>query len=163
MLLGWIFSTRIQGVVTAVRLTEVEAYMGAGDPASHAYRGRTSRTAPMFTAGGVIYVYLVYGVHNCVNVVTGEEGTAQAVLLRGGVPVAGRDAMENRRERSTDLTDGPGKLGQALGLTTQHSGLPIDGTLVSLQPGESPGRVATTPRIGISKATDRLWRFVAAE
>lgn len=162
-LLGWTFSTCIDGAVTAVQLTEVEAYMGEEDPASHAYRGRTARTAPMFAAGGVIYVYFVYGVHNCVNVVTGGTGDAQAVLLRGGVPVGGSDVMEMRRGRSTGLTDGPGKIGQALGLTRQHSGLPIDGMLVDLKPGEPPRRIVTTPRIGISKATDRFWRFVAAD
>lgn len=161
-LLGWTFSTRIDGAVTSVKLTEVEAYMGEADPASHAYRGRTARTVPMFMAPGIIYVYFVYGAHNCVNVVAGEEGTAQAVLLRGGTPVAGMDVMERRRGRSTNLADGPGKLGQALGLTTQHSGLPIDGTLISLEPGESPEHVTATPRIGISKATNLPWRFVAS-
>lgn len=161
LLLGWSFSTRVDGVRTTVRLTEVEAYLGEDDPASHAFRGRTRRTAPMFEAGGVIYVYRSYGIHNCVNLVTGTEGTAGAVLLRAGMPIGGVDVMEDRRGRDTHLADGPGKLGQALGLSTEHSGLPIDGALIRLEPGAPPERVIATPRIGISRATDRLWRFVA--
>ncbi|MCB1246262.1 MAG: DNA-3-methyladenine glycosylase [Acidimicrobiia bacterium] len=160
-MLGWTFRTNIDGDVTSVRLTEVEAYMGADDPASHAYRGVTPRTRPMFEAGGVVYVYLSYGVHFCVNIVTGPAGVAQAVLLRGGIPIEGIEIMEHRRGRSTDLTNGPGKLGQALGLTTQHSGLPIDGALISLERGDPPSSITTTPRIGITKAPDRPWRFVA--
>ncbi|MEZ5176059.1 MAG: DNA-3-methyladenine glycosylase [Acidimicrobiia bacterium] len=160
-LLGCVFSTRIDGRLTAVELTEVEAYMGVDDPASHAYRGETARTAPMFARGGLIYVYLSYGVHHCVNVVTGPQGAAQAVLLRGGTPVEGREIMEHRRGRSQHLADGPGKLGQALGLTTRHSGLPIDNARIGLAPGKAPTRVLATPRVGISRAKDRLWRFVA--
>lgn len=160
-LLGWTFATEINGEYTAVRLTEVEAYMGADDPASHAHRGPTPRTVPMFGPAGHIYVYLSYGVHSCVNIVTGEDGIAQAVLLRGGIPAAGVDVMERRRRRATHLTDGPGKLGQALGLTVAESGLPIDGRVVSLRPGEPPLHVRATPRVGISKAVDRPWRFTA--
>ena len=115
----------------------------------------------MFEAGGVIYVYRSYGIHNCVNVVTGTEGAAADVLLRPGIPIGGVDVMEDRRGRDTHLADGPGKLGQALGLSTEHSGLPIDGALIRLEPGAPPERVIATPRIGISRATDRLWRFVA--
>ena len=161
LLLGWLFSTRVDGVRTTIRLTEVEAYLGEEDPASHAFRGRTARTAPMFEAGGVIYVYRSYGIHDCVNVVTGTEGTAGAVLLRAGIPIDGIGAMEDRRGRDTHLTDGPGKLGQALGLTTHHSGLPIDDDMIRLRWGPPPDRLNATPRIGISRATDKLWRFVA--
>lgn len=159
-LLGWVFGTRIDGAPTSVRLTEVEAYMGEDDPASHAFRGRTDRTMPMFEAGGVIYVYLSYGIHSCVNIVTGPDGHGQAVLLRGGEPVEGASTMAERRGRGDHLADGPGKLGQALGLTTEHSGLPIDGVLVDLRPGARPASFTATPRVGISKAVDRPWRFV---
>jgi len=160
-LLGWTFYTTIGDARTAVTLTEVEAYMGADDPASHAYRGLTPRTAPMFEAGGLIYVYFVYGMHFCANIVTGIEGEAQAVLMRGGIPIAGVEVMANRRGRTTNLANGPGNLAQALGLTTANSGWPIDGSLIGLEPGQPPERIATTRRIGISKATDRSWRFVA--
>lgn len=161
LLLGWSFSTRVDGVRTTVRLTEVEAYLGEDDPASHAFRGKTPRSAPMFEPGGVIYVYRSYGIHDCVNVVTGTEATAGAVLLRAGIPIAGIDVMEVRRGRDTHLADGPGKLGQALGLSTDHSGLPIDDDVIRLRPGPGPESITATPRIGISRATDRPWRFVA--
>jgi DNA-3-methyladenine glycosylase len=163
LLLGSTFRTRVDGVATAVRLIEVEAYMGAEDPASHAHRGETPRTAPMFMAAGVIYVYLSYGVHHCVNIVTGPAGVGQAVLLRGGTPISGIDAMRERRGRDTRLADGPGKLGQALGLTPRHSGLPIDGELIALEPGVPATHVLATPRVGISRATDLPWRFVDAD
>lgn len=162
-LLGMIFSTTIDGATTAVRLTEVEAYMGEDDPASHAYRGMTPRTEPMFREAGTLYVYLSYGIHHCVNIVTGPTGTAQAVLLRGGVPLEGIDAMAKRRGRESNLTRGPGNLAKAMGLTTAHSGTSIDGDRITLLPGAPPASVVATPRIGISVATDRLWRFVAAE
>ena len=147
------------GRLTTLELTEVEAYMGADDPASHAYRGMTPRTAPMFSSAGTIYVYLIYGMHHCVNIVTGREGVAQAVLLRGGVPVEGEGIMAARRGRSTSLADGPGKLAQALGLTVEHSGSRL-GSVVDLEPGQPPSRIETTRRIGISRAVDRPWRFV---
>ena len=134
--------------------------MGADDPASHAFRGLTDRTAPMFLPGGVIYVYLSYGIHACVNIVTGPEGQAQAVLLRGGEPVEGASTMAERRGRADHLTDGPGKLGQALGLTTEHSGIPIDGDRIELRRGAPPASFIATPRVGITKAVDRPWRFV---
>lgn len=136
--------------------------MGADDPASHAYRGPTVRTRPMFMAAGTLYVYLSYGIHHCVNIVTGPPGIGQAVLLRAGVPVLGGEVMRDRRGRRDHLTDGPGKLGQALGLTTAHSGLPIDGTLIGLELGDPPDSIEQTPRIGITKARDHPWRFVAS-
>lgn len=160
LLLGWRFSTTIGGARTSVRLAEVEAYMGADDAASHAFRGITNRTTPMFAAGGVIYVYLSYGIHHCVNLVTGPAGLGQAVLLRGGTPMEGERVMASRRGRWDHLADGPGKLGQALGLTTDDSGAVIDGGRIALEPGDPVGPIVRTPRIGISRATDRLWRFV---
>ena len=160
-LLGWTFRTRIDGRPAGVRLTEVEAYMGADDPASHAHRGETLRTTPMFGAPGHLYVYLSYGIHHCVNVVTSPPGVGQAVLLRAGEPVQGLEVMTARRGRADHLADGPGKLGQALGLTTSYSGAPIDGHTIVLEPGPNPVTVTATPRVGISKATDKLWRFVS--
>ena len=159
-LLGWTFGTTIDGLHTSVRLVEVEAYMGSDDPASHAYRGPTERTAPMFGPPGHVYVYLSYGIHACVNIVTGPDGVGQAVLLRGGEPVVGMTAMIERRGRTDRLADGPGKLAQALGLTPRHSGQLIDGELIDLRAGPPPNTIRSTPRIGISQATERPWRFI---
>jgi DNA-3-methyladenine glycosylase len=161
LLLSWELVSVSGGVETAGRIVEVEAYHGPQDPASHAYRGLTPRTAPMFGAGGAVYVYLSYGVHTCVNIVTGGEGEGQAVLIRALEPTTGLDAMAVRR-RTTDplkLCSGPGKLGQALGIGLDLSGSRLGETL-SLRPAHSPApEVAAGPRIGISKAIDHPWRF----
>ncbi len=161
-LLGWTLRSTIGGVPTAVTITETEAYAGSADPASHAYRGRTGRNATMFGRAGLLYVYRSYGIHWCMNVVVGAEGVAHAVLLRGGEVTEGHEVITTRRNRSDHLTDGPGKLGQALGVTGEHDGVDLGSGPVRLMPG--PGiagrRIDITPRIGISKATGRLWRFV---
>lgn len=115
----------------------------------------------MFGPAGRLYVYLSYGMHWCANVVVGPEGDASAVLLRGGTPVRGRSVMERRRGRSDHLTDGPGKLCQALGIDGSFDGESLDGPRVWLEPGEPPAGWEATPRVGISKATEKLWRFVA--
>lgn len=159
-LLGWRLETRFEGATTAVVLTEVEAYDQA-DPASHSFRGLTARTKAMFGLPGRLYVYRSYGMHWCVNVVTGPEGYGAAVLLRGGTPVAGRDTMARRRGRSDRLADGPGKLTQALGISGDHDGLVIDDGPVSLRPGPVAPLVVATPRIGITQAVETPWRFVA--
>ena len=161
-LIGWRFETRIEGVVTAVVLTEVEAY-DETDPASHSFRGPTPRTSAMFGPPGHLYVYRSYGIHWCVNIVTGPEGHGAAVLLRAGKPVEGAETMARRRGRNTNLCDGPGKLTQALGITHAHNGLKLGNeTPVRLAPtGEAPTVIAT-PRIGITKAVEKPWRFVGA-
>ncbi len=148
----------------AVRLTEVEAYEGETDPASHAWRGRTPRNAVMFGKAGRLYVYLSYGIHSCVNVVCGVEGTASAVLLRAGEVVAGEEAVRRRRGHVpyARLASGPGNLGSALGLTVAESGLALDGVRASLVEGHG-GRLLTGPRIGISRAADVPWRFWLAD
>lgn len=158
-LLGMVIATRKSGVGTAVRIDEVEAYRSS-DPASHTFRGMTERNKPMFDEAGSIYVYRSYGIHWCMNVVTGSADDGQAVLLRGGVPIRGVDTMRSRRGRDRDLATGPGKLCQALA---------VDGSLSGTRLGEhvwltgSPGTAAWTagPRVGISVATDVPWRFVA--
>jgi DNA-3-methyladenine glycosylase len=161
-LIGWRLETRIGGEITAVILTEVEAY-DQTDPASHSYRGPTRRTAAMFGPPGHLYVYRSYGIHWCMNVVTGPEGHGAAVLLRAGRPVEGEEVMVRRRGRATQLCDGPGKLTQALGITDAHDQLELrqDGVVRLTPTGESPTVIAT-PRIGITKATEKPWRFVAA-
>ena len=163
-LLGWRVRTSFDGHLTEVSLTEVEAYNGANDPASHAYRGRTDRNAVMFGPPWRLYVYRSYGIHWCMNVVLGEEGRAAAVLLRGGVPTVGRDIMVARRSRDDHLTDGPGKLCQALGVTGVDNGVNLLGRgRVRLLKGKPPSAIDATPRIGISKATERKWRFVSTQ
>jgi len=161
-LLGWTLESSIDGRRTAVTITETEAYAGSDDPASHAYRGETRRNATMFGPAGLLYVYRSYGIHWCMNVVVRESGIAHAVLLRGGEPTDGLDSMIERRGRDTNLTDGPGKLAQALGVGGEHDGIDLREDEVRLLPGPGVGgrEVARTKRIGISKAKDRLWRFV---
>lgn len=164
-LIGWRLETRFQGAITSGRITEVEAYLGADDPASHASRGPTSRNAPMFMAGGSIYVYLSYGIHRCINLVTGPEGKAQAVLIRAIEPLEGMDIMAQRRSLCDRkrLAQGPGNVCQALGIMLSMSGNQLGDDVQLLPPlsDYSPQILATT-RIGIRQATDRKWRFVEA-
>lgn len=163
-LLGARLGSMVGGELTAVELTEIEAYGGEDDPASHAYRGRTPRNESMFGPAGTIYVYRSYGVHWCMNIVTGLPGRGEAVLLRGGRPVAGEAVMARRRRRATNLADGPGKLTQALGISAAHDGLRLGSTdLVSLDlPVRPVGTILATPRVGISQEVGRPWRFVLA-
>jgi DNA-3-methyladenine glycosylase len=160
-LLGSTVTTSIGGLTVSVRLTEVEAYGGESDPASHAYRGPTARNAPMYGPPGTVYVYRSYGIHWCMNVTVGALGDPAAVLLRAGTVVEGLDVVVERRKRTDHLTDGPGKLCQALGVDGSLSGTSVGGA-IRLTPGGSleGGRIHVTPRIGITKGVDRPWRFV---
>jgi DNA-3-methyladenine glycosylase len=163
-LIGMRMRTEMAGDPTEVMLTEVEAYAGEHDPASHAFRGRTARNGAMFGPAGTLYVYRSYGIHWCMNIVTGAPGVAHAVLLRGGIPLVGEQTMARRRGRSDRLTDGPGKLAQALGVVGDHDGTSVLDGPVRLLPGTPPPETAiiATPRIGISRAVDLPWRFVLA-
>ncbi|MFD1504057.1 DNA-3-methyladenine glycosylase [Georgenia yuyongxinii] len=153
----------------ALRLTEVEAYNGEVDPGSHAYRGLTPRTAPMFAAGGRLYVYFTYGMHWCANIVCGPEGSASAVLLRGGEVVAGHRHARARRPAARtdrDLARGPARLAQALGLTGADSGLVLRaGGRAELQLGPSPDPAVVRhgPRVGVAgpggDARQFPWRY----
>ena len=150
----------------SVRITETEAYL-SDDPASHSFRGPTPRTAVMFGPAGVLYVYFTYGMHWCANVVTGADGVGEAVLLRAGLPLTGVDAMRAVRKaarRDRDLTNGPAKLAQALGLDGTANGvdLLVDSAEIRIADDASPApaTIVTTPRIGITKAVDRPWRFL---
>jgi len=148
----------------AVRLTEVEAYDGADDPGSHAYRGRTDRNAVMFGPAGHLYVYFTYGMHHCCNVVTGEQGRASAVLLRAGEVVEGHETARARRggARERDLARGPARLCQALAITREDDGADLSGASPQLVlPAEEPGTgaVQTGPRVGLRGAPERPWRF----
>jgi DNA-3-methyladenine glycosylase len=142
------------------RIVEVEAY-DHEDPASHGYRGRTDRNASMFGPPGCAYVYRSYGVHWCLNFVCEEEGVANAVLIRALEPLAGLDLMQRRRgvENPRLLCAGPGRLCQALGVTREHDGLPLDAPPFELRPRRGEAELVTGPRIGISKAAERPWRY----
>ena len=137
---------------------ETEAY-GRDDPASHSFRGPTARNAAMFGAPGTVYVYLSYGCHLCLNVV-GRPG--EAVLIRALLPEVGVDEMIRRRGTARDIASGPGRLGQALGVALEDSGKRFDGGEFLLEPGVPPDRLLVGPRIGITKAADRPWRFALA-
>ena len=160
-LLGCLLVSEI-GSRTALVVAETEAYGGPGDPASHAFGGPTARNRSMFGPAGTWYVYRSYGVHWCLNLVTGPAGEGQAVLLRGGRPTEGEAAMRRRRGRHDHLADGPGKLTQALGITGERDGTPAFTGRLRLEPGPppDPSRILATPRIGITKAASRPWRFL---
>ena len=150
------------------RIVEVEAYKGAEDPASHAYRGRTARNAVMFGPPGHLYVYFTYGMHHCANVVTGAAGVAEAVLLRAVEPLAGLDEMRARRpaaRRDRDLANGPGKLCAAFGLDRGDDGVDlVRGPVRIVDDGVAPPNTpASSPRIGITKAVDRPWRWYVGD
>lgn len=177
--------------IVAGRIVEVEAYLGVADPASHAANGPTRRSAIMFGPPGVAYVYLSYGRHHCLNVVTEEDGRPGAVLIRALEPVSGQEIMARRRRRkgqraraggqrgtqrtlaatpglSRQLCNGPGKLCQALGIDLRWNGLPFrprsgQGRQLWLSPPTgAPPRVVATPRVGIRVATEAPYRFVDA-
>jgi DNA-3-methyladenine glycosylase len=142
-------------------IVEVEAY-DHEDPAAHGFGNRrTERNASMFLPGGHAYVYRSYGIHWCLNVVCGDEGVAGAVLLRALEPTRGLAAMRARRglDEPRLLCSGPGRLCQALGVTREHDGLPLDRPPFQLRRRSAPVDVVTGPRIGITKAADLPWRY----
>ncbi len=166
-LLGAYLCSNIGGVFTAGKITELEVYIGSCDRACHAYPNKlTPRTATMFRAGGCAYVFFVYGMYNQFNVVVSPEGTANAILIRSLEPVAGIETMQARRKVSElrNLTTGPGKLCQALGITRkEHDGVDLCGNLLWLSPAEHPYPSKALKRVGIDYAgadKDNLWRFV---
>lgn len=146
------------------RIVETEAYLSSGDPASHSASGRTRRNAAMFLAPGHAYVYLIYGVHHCFNVVTAAQGTGEAVLIRALEPLEGRSLMAQRRgtDRPRSLASGPGKLVQAMGITSECDGVRLfRGALRILRPerGWAAGEILAGPRIGIRKARHLALRY----
>jgi len=144
------------------RIVETEAYL-QGDPASHAFRGRTPRNAVMFGRPGRAYVYLVYGMHLCFNVTSAPEGIAEAVLVRALEPLEGLGAMQRRRKTSSELCRGPGRLTQALAITRAHDGADLARGALRIEQGAAPGRIVAGPRVGISVATRRALRFRVAD
>lgn len=164
LLLGCFLSRQTANGLIKVKIVETEAYH-QNDPASHSYRGITPRTAPMFRAGGRLYIYFNYGMHHAINIVVGPKGVGEAVLIRAGQPTEGLEIIE--RNRGTDdiknLTNGPGKLAQAMGINnTSLSGKILNKSSILLELPHLPveaKEIITTPRIGITKAAERPWRF----
>jgi DNA-3-methyladenine glycosylase len=166
LLLGAVLTSTIGGEEVAIRLTEVEAYEGLDDPASHAYRGLTRRTAVMFGPAGHLYCYFTYGMHWCANVVCDVDGRASAVLLRAGEVVRGVEAARGRRAAARsdrELARGPARLASclALGAVTNGADLLAEDSTVRLEsmPARRRRGVVTGPRVGISAAAERPWRF----
>ena len=168
-LIGKKLCTRIDDSFTAGIITETEAYRGWGDKACHAHAGkRTKRTEVMYQSGGVAYVYLCYGIHNLFNIITNQQDSADAVLIRAIEPTNGIDTMLQRRnmqEVQPRLTAGPGSMSKALGISRNHYGEPLTGDLVWLEKTEQqvlPENITATTRIGIDYAgEDALlpWRY----
>jgi DNA-3-methyladenine glycosylase len=178
-LLGCVLEHSTADGVVSVSLSEVEAYMAADDPASHAYRGMTARNAVMFGPPGHAYVYFTYGMHFCVNVVCSPPGVATAVLLRAGRVIAGEEVARRRRgfdltRAPRDLARGPARLCQALGIDRSLDGADLCDPSGGLRlraaegnplapPAEKQPQIDVGPRVGISKAADVPWRFWLAQ
>jgi DNA-3-methyladenine glycosylase len=166
-LLGRLLVHDTGGVRLVGRIVEVEAYGGPRDPASHAFRGETRRNRTMFGPPGHAYVYFTYGMHHCLNVVTGSPGRAGAVLIRAVEPIAGLEAMARRRGPVPRhrLARGPGCVARAFGLSRNDDG--VDLTCGPLWLADRPARrgghrVTISARIGITRAATRPWRFYLA-
>jgi len=172
-LLGCVIAHQTAEGLVAVRLTEVEAYAGEHDPASHAYRGRTARNAVMFGPPGHVYVYFTYGMHFCMNLVCGPEGEARAVLLRAGQVIDGVALARARRSRSSrrstavrdlDLARGPARLCEALSVDRSHNGADVCDPASALRAfaAAAPvgqGAISRGPRVGVSQGADVAWRY----
>jgi DNA-3-methyladenine glycosylase len=174
-LLGKILTHNRRGVVTSGAIVEVEAYIGESDPACHAAPGPTRRNEPLYGPPGYAYVYLNYGIHSLVNVVTESHGSPAAVLIRALEPLDGIDVMRRRRGRTTkgrrarlersaleahELCRGPGNLTMAMGITLAENRIDLVGSRLYVEDrGIDAGQVACGPRIGIRVGTEHPWRF----
>ncbi len=165
-LLGATLCHRTSDGLLAGRIVEVEAYLGQGDPAAHSAAGRTSRTAVIFGPPGHAYVYRIYGIHHCLNVVTEPDGQPGCVLIRALEPLCGVQAMQTRRNarRRRDIANGPGKLTRALDVGAASGGANLLGSRLTIRLPlvPSPTKIRTSPRIGISKATELPLRYFVA-
>ncbi len=170
-LLGKVLRRRLDGEWLSGRIVETEAYFGQDDPAAHSFAGKTARNAVLFGPPGFTYVYFIYGMHWCLNVSCEPDGEAGGVLFRALEPLTGLATMARLRGLSADakpslLTSGPGRLCQALGITRAgQNGLDVTSAKSELQildDGFRPASIEATPRIGISKATERLHRFIVS-
>ena len=165
-LLGCVVVSSTPDGVVAVRLTELEAYRGADDPASHAFRGLTRRNAVMFDEPGHLYTYFVYGMHWCANVVTGPPGHPSAVLLRAGQVVVGAGVAAGRRRptvKQEHLARGPAGLASVLGLGADQNGVDLcsSASSVTLREGNAVAAevMCSGPRVGVAAAKELPWRF----
>lgn len=160
-LLGSVLEYTHDDAIVSLKIVETEAY-DETDAASHSYKGRTSRTDIMFGSPGHLYVYFTYGMHYCCNVVTGQEGEGSAVLIRAVEPLNGRQLLERRRhKKGIEVTNGPAKLCQALGINKAMNGhdLMQKPLRLIIKPPLESEQIIVTPRIGITQAKDVLWRF----
>ncbi len=167
-LLGCLLVHEEGGQRVSGRIVEVEAYHGEEDPACHAAAGLTARTAPLYGRPGFSYVYRIYGMYYCFNVVTRAVGNPSAVLVRALEPIEGLDVMRARRAArrrrpeatlaDRDLASGPGKLCDALGITLEQNRADLLRSPLRVEPGEPPAAVVWTPRVGLTVGTDRFWR-----
>lgn len=159
-LLGWKLIHETPEGRTSGFIVETEAYT-ADDMASHSYNGKTTRNSAMFGPAGTIYVYFTYGMHYCVNIVTGQKDVGEAVLLRALEPLEGITLMKQRRHQSDPhvAANGPAKLAQAMAIGRAQNGLVLNTGSIHLEPGIVPTEIAQTTRVGITKDIDRAWRF----
>jgi len=167
-LIGKKLVTNLSEGLTSGIIVETEAYMGAIDAASHAYKGKTKRTKIFYGAGGFVYVYLIYGMYLCTNVIANVENVPEAVLIRALEPVDGVELMKRRRNKNNlrELCSGPGKLSQALGITKNFYGADLCGNEIFIKVAEENLLVEATKRINVDyagAAANYLWRFVAAD
>lgn len=155
-----------EGLASGI-IVEAEAYMGALDAAAHSYRGKTERTKIFYGVGGFVYVYLIYGMHICTNVVANVEDIPEAILIRALEPVDGVELMRFRRGKKNlrELCSGPGKLSKALGITKNFYGADLCGDEIFIETTDFRADVTATKRINVDyagAAANFLWRFVAA-
>ncbi len=166
-LLGKVLVRRYDGRILKGRIVETEAYLGPEDRASHAWQNRrTERTETMFLQGGHLYIYLIYGMYNCLNIVASVEGIPHAVLIRAVEPVEGEEVMRELRScrGKYELTNGPGKLCMAMGIERMENGLDLttSSEMWIEDDGYTPQEIACARRVGIEYAGDyreRLWRY----
>ncbi|MFN8354843.1 MAG: DNA-3-methyladenine glycosylase [Spirosomataceae bacterium] len=159
LLLGCILVHQSEEGATAGMIVETEAYV-QGDPACHAYRRKTERNAPMFGKAGTVYVYQIYGMHYCFNVVTALEGVGEAVLIRALEPIEGLDLMHQRRGTSSNLCKGPANLVKAMGMHKGMNCWSLTESDLFILPAENTNlKIVTTTRIGLTQGADLPYRF----
>ncbi len=153
-----------EGLVSGI-IVETEAYLRENDPGCHAASGRTKRNEAMFEEGGIAYVYLIYGMYYCFNVVTGKEGDGEAVLIRAVEPLEGLEIMARSRggKEPYALCSGPGKLCQAFAIDARHNGKPLNGPHLGIMEGKKAGRIKAASRVGLARGKDKLLRFYFAD